>query len=68
MKARLAVQGRQEGEAQMRAGALAGSREAFYLTLAAAARAGWDCASCDAVAAHLQSANFDGLLLFSRCP
>ena len=63
MKARLVVQGCQEDKAQIRTDAPTGSRDALYLTLAAAAQKGWDIGSYDAMAAYLQSGNIDGLLL-----
>eukprot|EP00959_Pyramimonas_sp_CCMP1952_P340208 7125622-Pyramimonas_sp.AAC.1 len=63
MKARPVVQGCREDEAQIRADAPAGSRDALYLALAAAAQKGWGAGSCDAVAAYLQSGNADRLLL-----
>ena len=63
MKARLVVQGCQEDKSQIRTDAPTGSRDALYLTLAAAAQSGWDLSSYDAMTAYLQSGNIERLLL-----
>ena len=51
-KARLVVQGCQEDEGYIRTD---GSRDAFFMTLSAAAQSGWDYSVFDAQSAYLQS-------------
>ena len=62
-KARLVVQGCQEGKGYIRTDAPTGSRDAFFMTLSAASQSGWDCIVLDAQSAYLQSDGIERLLL-----
>ena len=62
-KARLVVQGCQEDKGYIRTDALTGSRDAFFMSLAAAAQDGWDHNVFDARSASLQSDGIERLLL-----
>ena len=62
-KARLVVQGCQEDKGYIRTDAPTGSRDAFFMTLSAAAQSGWDYSVFDAQSAYLQSDGIEGLLL-----
>ena len=62
-KARFVVQGCQEDKGHIRTDAPTGSRNAFFMTLAAAAKVGWDYTRFDAQSAYLQSDGIEGLLL-----
>ena len=62
-KARLVVQGCQEDKGYIRTDAPTGSRDAFFMTLSAAAQSGWDYSVFDAQSAYLQSDGIKRLLL-----
>ena len=62
-KARLVVQGCQEDRNAMRTDAPTGSRDALFLTLAAAAQKGFSLVSYDAESAYLQAEGINRLLL-----
>ena len=62
-KARLVVQGCQEDKGHIRTDAPTGSRDAFFMTLSAAAQSGWDYSVFDAQSAYLQSDGIKRLLL-----
>ena len=62
-KARLVVQGCQEDKGYIRTDAPTGSRDAFFMTLSAAAQSGWDYSVFDAQSAYLQSDGIERLLL-----
>ena len=62
-KARLVVQGCQEDKVYIRTDAPTGSRDAFLMTLSAAAQSGWDHSVFDAQSAYLQSDGIKRLLL-----
>ena len=53
-KARLVVQGCQEDKGHIRTDASTGLRDAFFMTLSAAAQDGWDCNVFDAQSPYLQ--------------
>ena len=62
-KARLVVQGCQEDKGYIRTDAPTGSRDAFFMTLSAAAQNGWVYNVFDAQSAYLQSDGIERLLL-----
>ena len=62
-KARLVVQGCQEDKGYIRTDAPIGSRDAFFMTLSAAAQSGWDYSVFDAQSAYLQPDGIERLLL-----
>ena len=57
------VQGCQEDKSYIRTDAPTGSRDAFFMTLSAAAQIGWDYSVFDAQSAYLQSDGIERLLL-----
>ena len=57
------VQGCQEDKGYIRTDAPTGSRDAFFMTLSAAAQDGWDLNVFDAQSAYLQSDGIERLLL-----
>ena len=61
--ARLVVQGCQEGKGYIRTDTPTGSRDAFFMTLAAVAQDGWDYNVFDARSAYLQPDGIERLLL-----
>ena len=62
-EARLVVQGCQEDKGYIRTDAPTGSRDAFFMTLSAAAHDGWDYNVFDAQSAYLLSDGIERLLL-----
>ena len=62
-KARLVVQGCKEDKGYIRTDAPTGSRDAFFMTLSAAAQSGWDYSVFDAQSAYQQSDGTKRLLL-----
>ena len=62
-KARLVVQGCQEDNGYIRTDAPTGSRDAFFMTLSAAAQNGWDYNVFDAQSTYFQSDGIERLLL-----
>ena len=62
-KARMVVQGCQEDRGYIRTDAPTGSRDAFFMTLSAAAQSGWDYSVFDAQSAYLQSDGIKRLFL-----
>ena len=62
-KARLVVQGCQEDKGYIRTDAPTGRRDAFFMTLSAAAQSGWDYSVFDAQPAYLQSDGIERPLL-----
>ena len=62
-KARMVVQGCQEDKGYIRTDAPTGSRDAFFMTLSAAAQSGWDYSVFDAQSAYLQSDGIKRLFL-----
>ena len=61
-KVRLVVQKCQEDKGYIRTDAPTGSRDAFFMTLSAAAQSGWDYSVFDAQSAYLQSDGICGCL------
>ena len=67
-KARLVVQGCQEDKDYIRTHAPTGSRDAFFMTLSAAAQDGWNYNVFDAQSAYFQSDGIERLLLQHKNP